>query len=71
MKITVRISPNSAADLDTLVSEARKELANLAPDAEWTIDDVDIWGSQDAQSKDGLLILWNGTVTASAEVADN
>lgn len=67
MKVTATINVQ-ADSLSVLVTEALKELKALHA-AEWTIDDVKVWGRQDAASKnDELVTIWSAEVAASANV---
>lgn len=67
MQVTTTINVQADA-LEVIVTEALKELNSLH-NADWTIDEVNIWGRQDAASKnDELVTIWNAEVKASATV---
>lgn len=67
MNVTTTINVQADA-LEVIVAEALKELNSLHK-AEWSIDEVNIWGRQDAASKnDELVTIWNAEVKASATV---
>lgn len=68
MKVIVCISVQADA-LDVIVTEAMKELNSLHQDVDWSIDEVNVYGRQDAASRDeGLVTIFNAEVKASAEV---
>lgn len=68
MKVTVSINVQ-ADELSVIAEEAMRELGALHPGADWSIEEVNIWGRQDAASRDdGLVTIWNAEVKATATV---
>lgn len=67
MKTEVEITVEGDS-LATIVEQAQKELRSLHS-TDWTIDNVRVWGRQDAAARnDGLVTIFSATVEASAEV---
>lgn len=64
-KTTISVQADS---LQAIVTEATKELNKLHA-GDWTITNVNVWGKQDAASKnDELVTIWSAEVVAEINV---
>lgn len=63
-KVTARVSVKGI-DLKEMMASAMDQLGELS-DATWKITEVDLWGSEDIASRDGLAQVWTASMTAEA-----
>lgn len=65
LKITVR-----GTDLAEMAKSAMSKADQLAS-AEWTVEEADVWGEEDIQSKEGMLVMFtcNFTLVADVEIS--
>jgi len=66
-KVTARVTVRGS-DLAAMIAEAEQQFSDLSPDGEWTIAEVDLWGSEDVASRGGMTVLWSATITGETSV---
>lgn len=66
-KVVARITVQGT-DLEAMRNEAIEKLSELHGGA-WTVDEVDLWGSEDIASKAGMLRNWSGSFTCSTTLS--
>jgi polysaccharide pyruvyl transferase WcaK-like protein len=65
-KVTARVSVRGI-DLKEMMSSALDQLSELSAET-WTITEVDLYGSEDIASRDGMAQLWSAQMVAETNV---
>lgn len=65
-KVTARVSVRGI-DLKEMMASALDQLSELSSEA-WTITEVDLYGSEDIASRDGMAQLWTASMTAETSL---
>jgi hypothetical protein len=65
-KVTARVNVRGV-DLKEMMATTIEQLGELA-DAKWTITEVDLYGSEDIASRQGMATLWAASMTAEANL---
>lgn len=67
MKTTLKLTIKGTALAEMAQSALAK--ADQLANADWAVSEVDLWGEEDVQAKEGMLVVFTGTFTLVAEVA--
>jgi hypothetical protein len=54
-------------DLEGAKTQAMSSLADLDGNVKWSITEISFWASEDIGSRNGMIPVWNATVTAEGE----
>lgn len=70
MKAKIRLTLKGT-DLAEMAKTALSKADQLAK-ADWSIEEVDLWGEEDVQSKEGMVIMFSATfnLVADVEISD-
>lgn len=67
-KVTARINVRGI-DLSQMIADAKEKLSELT-DAEWKINEVDLYGDEDISSRQGMARLWSASMSAEANIKE-
>lgn len=64
-RLRLTVKGTSLAEMAQSALEKADQLAS----ADWTVEEVDLWGEEDVQAREGMLVVFSGSFTLVADVA--
>lgn len=68
-KVSASVSVRGT-DLKEMMATAKAQMADLGGDINWKISDISLWSQEDAATKQGLVRMYNCSMTLEATVSE-